>query len=374
MATPPFSVVCRFLENWKHASARLPPGMSELAASFGVFRLDGAVDYVHEEPKISSWWRHSSGDHQREQLEYTGQCLITGGQGPIARLHQPRIVGVNGLRPTGGVLVSFNHDAFASYGKQQGGNAPVCPDEAYQYCAALNHLLSSRRNRALAADATTVFWTEEPSSAVDVVRRIFDPRAGGEDETSQLESDSMLEALIAGGHPLHFGDPNSKLYIVGFSPNSGRISVRFWHVDSLSNLATSIRQHFNDLAIGHAGREAAFPSVRDLLRETAGRSTQIPANLSGPLIRSIFNGLPYPKALLDALLRRITCDRKVNYVRAAMIKAYLNRNARLGVSSLLTPIDTEVDARRPETAYQLGRYFAVMEKLHEDAFWDGLKE
>ena len=42
-------------------------------------------------------------------------------------------------------------------------------------------------------------------------------------------------------------------------------------------------------------------------------------------MRSIFQGLPYPASLFQACIRRIRAEQSVNIVRAAIIKAYLNR-------------------------------------------------
>jgi hypothetical protein len=51
-------------------------------------------------------------------------CLVTGERGPVARLH-PSIKGVWGAQTAGASIVSFNLDAFTSYGHEQGDNAPV---------------------------------------------------------------------------------------------------------------------------------------------------------------------------------------------------------------------------------------------------------
>ena len=48
-------------------------------------------------------------------------------------------------------------------------------------------------------------------------------------------------------------------------------------------------------------------------------------NLPDAVVRSIFQGLPYPASLFQACIRRIRAEQSVNIVRAAIIKAYLNR-------------------------------------------------
>ena len=92
-------------------------------------------------------------------------CLVTGRDAPIARLH-PSIKGVRDAQPSGASLVSFNQESFTSYGKEQSYNAPVGEPAAFAYTTALNHLLrKGSKQRVQIGDATTVFWTEQPSKA-----------------------------------------------------------------------------------------------------------------------------------------------------------------------------------------------------------------
>ena len=77
-------------------------------------------------------------------------------------------------------------------------------------------------------------------------------------------------------------------------------------------------------------------------------------------MRAVLGGGNYPDVLYYAVLRRIRADRQVNYLRAAMLKAYLNRNKDKELSVSLDPV-------RPEPAYHLGRLFAALEKAQEEA-------
>src|SRR5699024_3324927 len=87
-------------------------------------------------------------------------CLVTGEMGKAARLH-PSVKGVSGAQSAGASLVSFNLDAFTSYGKEQGSNAPVSRSAAARYGIALNALLEKgSRNRIQIGDTTTVFWAD----------------------------------------------------------------------------------------------------------------------------------------------------------------------------------------------------------------------
>ncbi|MCB1720091.1 MAG: type I-C CRISPR-associated protein Cas8c/Csd1, partial [Candidatus Competibacteraceae bacterium] len=96
-------------------------------------------------------------------------CLVTGAPGPVARLH-PSIKGVWGAQSSGASLVSFNLDAFTSYGHEQGANAPVSEAAAFAYTTALNRFLDrDSGHRIQIGDASTVFWADcaDPKDAED---------------------------------------------------------------------------------------------------------------------------------------------------------------------------------------------------------------
>jgi CRISPR-associated protein Csd1 len=89
-------------------------------------------------------------------------CLVDGTLRPVARLHGS-IKGVWGAQSSGANIVSFNLDAFNSYGKAQGQNAPVGEAAMFAYTTALNALLDrDSRNRVQVGDASTVFWADAP--------------------------------------------------------------------------------------------------------------------------------------------------------------------------------------------------------------------
>jgi len=66
-----------------------------------------------------------------------GQCLITGKQGSLARIHEPGIMGLRGGKPFGNKVVALDDSAYCSYGKDQSYNSPIDIDVAFRYASAL---------------------------------------------------------------------------------------------------------------------------------------------------------------------------------------------------------------------------------------------
>ena len=115
----------------------------------GLVKGGGIVFFVNgrnvmQDSELTAAWN----ERKRQDEAVVMQCLVTGEQAPIARLH-PSIKGVRGAQSSGASLVSFNAPAYESYGHddEQGVNAPVSEYAAFAYATALNYLLSGEMNR-----------------------------------------------------------------------------------------------------------------------------------------------------------------------------------------------------------------------------------
>ena len=302
-------------------------------------------------------------------------CLVTGLQAPIERLHAS-IKGVWGAQTSGANVVSFNARAFESYGKteRQGENAPVSQAAAFAYTTALNHLLRrDSRQRVQVGDASTVFWADKPTDFEEFIPGMFsdNPDAGAD----------AVRALYQAMHTGQWGgaDGGTVMHVLGLAPNAARISIRFYHHKPLAQFGRDIQQHFDDLEMARGPNDAQYPSLFRLLAAVAvqNKADNIPPNLGGSIVDAIFSGpdAPYPALWLNAAVGRCRAEQNVNYLRAAAIKACLNRQIRRHQTDLLThPFNRQekefqpmLDLTRTDTSYRLGRLFAVLERAQEIA-------
>jgi CRISPR-associated protein Csd1 len=311
----------------------------------------------------------------------SGICLITGAQDTIARLHNS----LEGIAdkpgsPARKYLVSFQENqGLDSYGKAKGFNAPVGKRAAFAYSTALNHLLSSNQ-RLRVGDATTVFWAAQPNRMESLLYQLL----GEDSDQGSLAIKELFEAPKAGAPAIY--DDGTCFYVLGLSPNAARVSVRFWHVATVGELANHIQQHFKDLEIVRPQYVAnPFLSLKTLLSAVAPPSAQrrngdidsLPPKLAGDFMHDILNGLPYPQPLLQAALTRIRAEQAkkqdngrpaehVTYARAALIKAWLNRYER-NRNKPEKEIGMALDESCTNLGYCLGRLFAVLERIQQDA-------
>jgi CRISPR-associated protein Csd1 len=366
---PGMKAVLRFLDAWDPGNSPSRFDWDEMAGSNLVFRLDTESRYIHERPLIiEAWMQYKWSAEQTSE----GRCLVTGATCKIARLHNP----IKGVYDPGGQaqkrIVSFNRDAFCSYGKEQNYNAPVGEEAAFAYTTALNHLLRfESRQKLLIGDTTVVFWTERTSVVEDFLGNILDPRSDpAASAADQARIESYLKDVRAGRKPDAVEDDSMHFYILGLAPNASRLAIRFWYADTVEAVNRHVGRHFADLElIRQYDDQREFPGIRQLLIETARRYKRGQKPIDGdvnPLLtaafmRSVMEGLSYPNHVLASLINRILADGEINYYRTALIKTVLKRNYRNKEATMA------LNEESTNVAYRLGRLFAVLEKAQEEA-------
>ncbi|MFS6938019.1 type I-C CRISPR-associated protein Cas8c/Csd1 [Neisseria animaloris] len=360
----------RFLERWQPEQFAHPPCRPDMLDANVVFRLDGTRGYIHQREAAQALWAGRLKNDEAEQ----GLCLISGESAPIARLH-PAIKGVFGGQSSGGSIISFNKESFTSFGKEQGANAPVSEVSAFAYTTALNYLLRRENGHCLTiGDASTVFWAEAdtPEQAAAAEACFADMLDPPDDEQENQKIFNIL-AQVAKGRPLREIDPNLddqiRFYILGLAPNASRISIRFWLDTTFGKLAEHLEQHWRDLALEPRAWKT-LPSIWRLLVQTAplGKSENISPVLACEMTRAVIGGTPYPMSLLSQLIARIRADGDANGLRMAMIKAVLQRRFRKSLIKEEIPMSLDNESRN--TAYLLGRLFAVLERIQNQALGD----
>lgn len=329
------------------------------------FRLNGDAQLICQRLGLTA-----TEEENKSTPSTNGICLVTGDETPIERLH-PSIKGVWGAQTSGANIVSFNADAFRSYGKGQGDNAAVGKKAAFSYTTALNHLLASgSRQRVQVGDASTVFWAEEEHDLEKLVPDLFgEPPKDAPDRGTEA-----MKALHQAARTGKFtkGSANDKFHVLGLAPNAARISIRFWETASAHDITKRIEQHFEDINVARSKNDPEHLSLFRILTGIAaqGKADNIPPNLGGDIMRAIIEALPYPTTLLNLAVQRCRAEQDVRYARAAAIKACLNRTIRRNnqnTNEPETPYTPMLDPTNTNNAYRLGRLFAALEKTQEDA-------
>lgn len=369
------NAIVKFFESWNSNDAFGNPVLADsldeiLAGANLIFEVNG--DYAQDAAEIREAWEV----YQSSLAEGPeGICLVTGEKTQIARIHGT-IKGVQGAQSSGAALVSFNAPAFESYGKEQSYNAPVGTYAVYAYTTALNHLLADRKHVTTLGDTTIVYWSEEGE---EVYQDIFQDVSEPSFDNFEIV-DGVFKNLEA-GKAIHVPgvaesiSMNQKFYILGLAPNAARIAVRFFYQDSFGNILKHLKEHYDRMEIVRPAKDGAqYLGTWRIMMETVNKKSRdkkpIP-NMAGATYRAIISGGRYPNSLYQAVLGRIRAEQddsdsgiyKITRGRAAIIKAFLLRNGTADKEEITMALNED----SKNVAYTLGREFAVLEAIQEDA-------
>ena len=304
-------------------------------------------------------------------LEGGQVCIVSGEKGTIVETTTATMIA--GSQATA-KLVSFQtNSGYDSYGKSKGGNAPISEEAEFAYTTALNHLLESNsRNKFIIGSRTFVFWAsknnEAGQKAEESIFNLFGFSEQEDDPNRNIEQVRKVFQAIYEGKIRTTSDDT--FYILGLAPNSARIAVIYWAEVPLKDFAGTICKHFEDMEVVDSRLEKKpYMSLRNILSAVTlgGKISDATPNLPDAVVKSIFQGIPYPQSLFASCIRRIRAEssekdkNSVHITRAAIIKAYLNRIDKNQI------IQVMLDKDNTNQGYLCGRLFAVLDKIQEEA-------
>lgn len=359
--------VKKFLTNFSVKDLESHPAWEEILNTNPnfTFRLQGDVELICQRPIVIS---KTSRNIDRSEL--TDICLVSGSADEIERLHTS-IKGVWGAQTAGANIVSFNLPAFSSFGKVQGANSPVGKAVGFAYTTALNSLLGrGSRQRVQVGDTSTVFWGAQEHELEESFMDLFGEPSKDDPDRGTNAIKMVMQAAQTGRFSR--GDAETEFYVLGLAPNAARIAIRFWEKVTAFDLSKRVAQHFIDLEIVRAPHDPEYLSLFRLLTALAiqGKADNIPPNLGGEVMRSILNGTPYPAGFLNLAIQRSKAEQHPSYARVSIIKASINRIIRrnnLNSSQKEKEFQVMLDTTNHNPAYLLGRLFATLEKIQEEA-------
>lgn len=330
------------------------------------FRIEGDTQIVAEKRELMQL--------DSEVDKEASLCLITGEHGtPVEVTTATMIPGSQAIAK----LVAFQvNSGYDSYGKKKCGNAPISSAAEFAYSTALNTLLAKdSHNKFMVGNRAFVFWASANDKVSDIAEQSFFDLLGF---TSKDESEDDPNAKIETARKVFMAIYSGKLNttldnrfcILGLAPNSARIAVVYWSETSLKDFAEMILRHFDDMAlIDNRPNPKPYMGVKDMLSAVTleGKQSEVTPNLPEAVIKSVFQGLPYPYTLFTSCIHRLKAESSnkagMRIGRIAILKAYLNRINDPRNSKIQVMLDKD----NTNQGYLCGRLFAVLDKVQEDA-------
>lgn len=331
------------------------------------FRIDGDLKIVAEKKELLQL------ENSEDDNNGNGFCLITGNKGTTVDTTTATMI--PGSQATAKLVAFQVNSGYDSYGKKKCGNAPITKDAEFAYTTALNAMLQKgSHNKFGVGNRTFVFWASSNAEAAEQTEESLFDLLGFADE-EQDDPNARIEQVRKVFTSIYSGTLKTSLddrfYILGLAPNSARIAVVYWSECSLKEFAEKILRHFDDMEIIDTRKDGKpYMGIKSMLAAVTlnGKQSEATPNLPEAVVKSIFQGTPYPFTLFSACIRRIRAEsgnkdnNAIRIARMAIIKAYLNR-----INDNNKKIDTMLDKSNTNQGYLCGRLFAVLDKIQEDA-------
>lgn len=325
----------------------------------------------------------------RENHEPHGRmtCIVTGKQdSSIAPTHEKIALG----KDSGPLIGIQKASGFDSYGKQQGFNAPISFEASDAIGTALKELLRKDNGTSLRIGNTVyIFWSslldrefisnyQKFAFELETSKQSKDDSdTPSEDPEKGVENLRKAMKMYAGGknslNGIDYG--KERFFMLGLMPNSGRIAVKFWAEGTVQEMTQNILTHMEDFhIIKWNGKIDPMPQPQSLhkiiysIMPKGKKIDKMSTHLLEELIESIVKNKPYPSLVQKLCLRKNRRERNVTEMRAAILKAFINRKNRFQKRNIVMQVG--LDKNQTDVGYLGGRLLALYEYTQEKALGD----
>lgn len=342
------------------------------------FRVNGEL--LLEKASLRQYWfqRHQAEVRVANDGYSKGLCLVSGKPDqPIAPTHNPKIQGVPNTQSFGAAIVSFDKDAFASYGFDQSLNAPTSDEAATAYGTALNWMLKHDDHSIRIGQTSLCFWARENKGSNAVFASLLNRPDPKSVRSFVVSPWSGIERELA---------MKDEFFTITLAGNSGRIVVKHWLQQPLDVALKNLQKWFVDLQIYHLDTRKESSSDEDrysplsiywlsrcTVSDEAAKKLEknLPAETSTQLYRAALEGTAPSIALLKPILHqlhsKLVRDEHYNPLydlsRFALLKLILNRNR----NEQIMEIKEELTAETRDPAYNCGRLLALLNETQKKA-------
>lgn len=199
-------------------------------------------------------------------------------------------------------LVSFQTDqGYDSYYKSQAYNAPISFEAEFAFSTAVKRLIEENsHNKFKIGNRLYLFWASSASQAAkesedSLFALLGRPETDDDDPNRRIGL--VRDTFMAIYNGKLRADKDDKFCILGLAPNLARIAVVYWNEMPLRDFAGVISRHFEDMAILDNEGNEPDSKLYSILKNITRKSIDEIPNMPDAVVKSIFQGLPYPISL-----------------------------------------------------------------------------
>lgn len=343
------------------------------------FVIEGAGGRLVEKQCVQDAIKEKYEQKLRAKSKYNGLCTVCGtDEYPILDESHGGIKMPKG-QTSGSMLVSYNENAFESYGLKGNLNSGICTKCARNYVEALKFLTQNgheifdsngkkefkyTNRQKISDDTIALFWTKVPDDDIDPWSDICQP--------TEERIRKMFSSVASGSCQRVDTDVVNYFYCCTLSSAAARIAVRDWMAMSVAKYQSNLKQWFEDIATIKDG-EVYYPGINTILNNCIKKKTN--KNQSDYNAKSRIGTMLWYAALTNSSLPLMVLQNVLSQIehendkycgfsveKSTVIRLILNRNNKNKCK-----MENKLDEQNLSKAYLCGRLFALICKLQYSA-------
>lgn len=328
------------------------------------FEVEGEDNFLLDKNIQSFWAEYSFSKTEEDTIQK--QCHVSGDFGDIVDVVSIKIK-CPSLSKDGLVLITANDETYEHYGWEQAQNSPLSLEASEKTHNALNELFRSSKHSKKVGKNVYVFWANDDpflffnENDPEIVKEFFESF-----KTGNIWSDYKLKE-------------NDQFKIFGFSNMSNRnikstrLVVKYANHLSMKQLYQNQFRWLQSIKINNNGKDE-FPEFWKLIKTLhRAKDNKNVADYETIIIDCILNGKSLPSNILTTVIRRSLLDvivkddktkkaKSISFLQISLIKACLYDKIQMKGYDMSSEQENCDDV-----AYNLGRLWALIEKLQEEA-------
>lgn len=382
--TPMINAFKNFMINWKPESETENTILKKLVGAHLYFSLDGHPDILlHEDEKYKSKYINlmKQEDIEKQKNPILGFCPIKGDILLVPELH---------YKVNGGIWVCVNEESAESYNKNKAYISGISTEAMDEYTATLKYLLNSSLHHIKIED-TFIFYfglSSDDEEECAYFSNFYNTEKSADNELDKNLNRVALDMKEGAVSDISVFDSKSDFIIAGYTLNKARVAIKFQLRSSFGNIMKNLLQHQKDIHIDNYERNISMKQIFSMFvkykkvikgknikfEKVSKKDKGAMPPLQSAIMQAALNGTHYPDSMFNLILQRIRTDMVLESsygrIRCGLLKAYLNRKARL--SNNKEEITLALNKENNNPAYLCGRLFAVLEKIQQNAYGDSL--
>lgn len=349
--------------------------------------------YPIESNAWHDWWHTFRGSikERKQKTESDGMLCFLSGEVTKPEATHGKIGGLSivGGQSSGSTLISFDKEAFTSYGLEQSENASMSAQAVSIYVGALNTLIK-KAPRPLAGTMFLHWYKEDITDEDDCFSELYTSEGKAEEKAA----DNLVESVYSGDRDgKRDAVMGNRYYILLVSASGGRVMVRDYMEGEYAQLYDRVNSWFEDNRLisqtgkGLTKNQKLFTILCRLLsyrngeniKDLIGRMDKELSSVTHSILQSIIKDTPLPDCVVARVLTYIKSkmqqadeDESKQFVNldptaCGLLKVWYNRRRKSLGEGGIYKMSNELDTKNMSPAYLAGRMMAVLAEIQRKA-------